>query len=160
MAQKSGIKRLIHDITDLIELQFELFAVDGKLFFSKSLVGLTCLTIASATAISSVTIGLSSLAGWLHFEHEWGVPAALLVAAALGLLITTCLLVGVFVSARSAMASVGESRTELKENVAWLKALLLRDNFPPGSSGDEEHEPHDAFNTEFYRQRESWPDRV
>lgn len=127
---ESGFQRVVTDIGELCELQWELFLVDStearKSLFPAllSLIAIGCLT---AAAILALTMGVA----WTLVEQTslpMG-PAFLLVAVGATLIasITAWFAWSQF---NRALDHYRDSRSEFSENLRWLRATLLQAEVP------------------------------
>ena len=83
MDQPSGFRRVVRDVADLCELQFELLAVDGKIAVHRSAIAAVTLLIGAIFGLSAVVAIVLALASLLHEQAGWTISSSLLAAAGL-----------------------------------------------------------------------------
>lgn len=125
MHNESGFKRVARDVTDLFELQMQLFAVDSQAAIHRAVVAAVLMVSALVIALAALTTLLLS-AGWgLHEWLEWPLGLSLLLVAVVALVVTAVLALIGFRSLRRALALLDEPKRELTENLRWLKATII-----------------------------------
>ncbi len=141
MTQPSGFRRVARDIADLCELQAELIAVDGKAAARRSGMAAALLMIATVFGLSATTATVFALASLLHEQAQWTVSNSLLVAAAGAAVIGGLLVYAGSRVMKSAMTALDETRSELAENLRWIKEVVTTPEPSQGSSGNEYNSP-------------------
>ncbi|WP_153556417.1 phage holin family protein [Roseimaritima sediminicola] len=131
MNNESGFKRVARDVSDLFELQMQLFAVDSQEAVRKVVKASVLLGIAAVIGLSVVTV-LILAAGWgIHEVAEWPLSVSMLTSAVVFLLVAGILgWVGV-TALKRALALLDEPKRELAENLRWIKATLLAPDTSP-----------------------------
>lgn len=125
MSNESGFKRVARDVTDLFELQMQLFAVDSQEAMRRVVKAVVLIAIAAVIALATMTT-LVMAAGWaLHEFAGWPLSLSLLSAGIGGLVIGGALALMGLVALRRALALLDEPKRELTENLRWLKATIL-----------------------------------
>lgn len=137
-----GVRRVVSDIVDLCELQWQLLTVDGQEAKRRAVQAAVVLAIAICIALASlpsVTIGL----GWLlHDQIGLSVGLSLLIVGSVALLLALIAgMIGLRILSKAG-DSLDETRRELAENIRWIKGAVLhphssarnqirRESFPP-----------------------------
>lgn len=131
MSNESGFKRVARDVTDLFELQMQLFAVDSQEAMRKAVKAVVLIGIAAAVTLATMTT-LVMAAGWgLHEYSGWPLSLSLLSAGIGGLVISGLIAFVGVVALRRALALIAEPKRELTENLKWLKATILAPSTSP-----------------------------
>jgi hypothetical protein len=137
MSQSSGFRRVVRDIADLCELQFELLAVDGKLAKRHSGIAAAILTFASILGLSAALTTVLALAAILHEHAEWTIGASLLASAGIAAFIGAIFAVVGSLFLKKAMAALDESRSEFAENLRWIRAAIVAPEDSPRAQVNE-----------------------
>jgi len=137
MPKQHGVTQLVNDIVSLCELQFELLAVDGKKAIEKGVIGLLTTVVAFAFAIASLTVLLGACVWFVHVAADLSLGWSLLTAGMIGFIVSAALLWVSFRTVKSAVAAMGETRSELSQNIKWLKASLLQNHLPMNQTDDD-----------------------
>lgn len=127
---ESGFQRVVTDIGELCELQWELFLVDSR-EARKSLapamlatIAVICLVVA---AIVAFTLGLA----WtLAQQTALDMGSALLLVALFAALIALGSIWFAWSQMNHALDHYRDSRSEFSENLRWLKSTLLQPEVP------------------------------
>lgn len=123
--QSGGFHRVMQDVIELCELQWQLLAVDGEEAKRRGVKGialLVCGALVLLAAFNALVIGVGYL---LHeyFEFSIGIGIVISCGAFFVLALISCLL-----GARSlgkANESLAETKREFAENVRWIKSVVL-----------------------------------
>lgn len=131
MNMQSSITKVIRDIIDLIELQFQLFSIDAQKAKRASTRAAVFAVGAAALLTPAVTVLLLGLGVLIGELTQWTIGVSVLVVGAI-----SCVIVGVM--AMVALHTLGrvsgamnESKSELVENLKWLKATLVTPSTSP-----------------------------
>jgi uncharacterized membrane protein YqjE len=140
-----SVRRVTRDIADLIELQMQLLSVDLQSAKRQMTQAAACVTLGGMLAGSALTVTLVGCGYLLHESTELSVGQSLVAVGLVVAVIAACLALVALRAARTAAVSMGESKSELAENLRWLKATLI----------DPENSPRNQFRDEsFPRHRE------
>ncbi len=137
MHQPSGFRRVVRDVADLCELQFELLAVDGKIAVQRSATAAVTLLIGAIFGLSAVVAIVLALASFLHEQAEWTISSSLLAAAAIAAVLGGMLAIIGSVILKKAMSALDETRSEFAENLRWIKAAVVAPDASPQSKVSE-----------------------
>jgi len=120
----TGIADLAHDVTTLAELQAQLFWADTRAMGTK--VSLALLTGAFGTIllIGAAVMGMFSLAEYLTVDVGWTRSAAQAIVAAGGAVVAVLAFAVAYRVFKGATSELERSRSELRRNIAWIKAAL------------------------------------
>jgi len=146
--KRGGFQRVIADVIDLCELQWQLLSVDGQEAKRRATNAAVFLCVGAMIALCALLAAVLG-AGWLLAESTiFGVGVSFLIVAAVALLIA---LVTLWLGARSlskANESLSETKREFNENVQWIKSVILQPETSPRNqlrhgSFPTEHVPPD-----------------
>ena len=137
MNQSFGFRRVVRDIADLCELQVELLAADGKVATCRSGTAAALLVIAAIFGLSAAVTVVLALASLLHEQADWTVSSSLLASASVAVGFAACFAIVGFVVLKKAIAALDETRSELAENLRWIKAAVVAPETSPRSQVDE-----------------------
>lgn len=133
MSTVAGFKRVARDVTDLCELQLQLLAVDGKVATRRGALAGLALGLALTISVSAITTLLLS-AGWaVHEFFHWPVSGGLLLSAGVALVVVVVLVWIAYRALKQALGCLDETRSEMAQNLKWIKSMLS-DDLPPGSA--------------------------
>lgn len=131
MNQSSSFQRVIRDILDLCELQMQLLSVDSQAAKRKLAKAIMCGSVAAVLAGSTLTVLLAACGLLLGELSQLSTGMAMLVVCAV-MLVVVALLGGIALFAvKSAVAAMQETKSELAENLRWLKATLVSPDKSP-----------------------------
>ena len=146
----NGVQRIVSDIVDLCELQWQLLTVDGQEAKRRAVKAAVVLAIAASVALASL---LSATIGLAWLLHEWsGLTEGLsflIVSGAALLLAGIAGLYGLQLLSKAG-ESLHESRREFAENIRWLKGVVL---YPKTSARNQLR--HGTFSPEHVDREES-----
>jgi uncharacterized membrane protein YqjE len=121
-----GVRRIINDLTDLCELQWQLLQIDSqeaRRYATRSFL----LLVITACLLLPGLLAAALSAGWLIHEFTaLSVGFAFLVVSIAVLLFAA---ICGFLSLRTfskASASLSETRREFSENVRWVRSVFLK----------------------------------
>lgn len=117
---------MLHDVVSLGELQAHLLAVDARESLQKAQAPAALLTIGVAVGLAAVTSLLFALAEGLVLQFHWERALAYLVSGLCGSALAGLLLWAAWRRAGVAAEVFLRSRTELSENIRWVKTALTR----------------------------------
>ncbi|PHQ32959.1 phage holin family protein [Rhodopirellula bahusiensis] len=125
MPNNASIQKVLRDVLDLCELQWQLLSVDAQAAKRKLTSAAIFTSIAVALAGSALTVLLIGFGFLLDELTELSTGGALVTLA-----VTTFVIVGVlmFIAAKAIQAAtdaMAETKSELSENVRWLKATMI-----------------------------------
>jgi len=129
--KSSGVRRVIADIIELCELQWQLLTVDGQEAKRRAVKGVIYLMISLLSGIAA-TFAAVLAAGWLlHDQLGWSVGIALTLVSGVSIVITGLAgLMGTRTMVK-ANASLRETKEEFSENVRWIKQVVLEPHSSP-----------------------------
>jgi Putative Actinobacterial Holin-X, holin superfamily III len=139
MSQPSGIRRVIRDIADLCELQFELLAVDGKEAVRLSFAAIAAIIFAAIFGLAAVSGSVLALAAAFHENFDWTISSSLLAATGIAAAIAAVSGILGWSLVKKATSSLDETRSEFAENLRWIKAAIVS---PEDASHLQVHEEH------------------
>ena len=112
---------VLHDVTELAELQAKLLAADLKMTGRRTIVPTVCLTVATCLLLGLVPVVLLAAAELMLQHTELSRPIALLLSSGLGLLLAGVFAVVGWLKLKSVFRELESSTTELKQNISWIK---------------------------------------
>jgi len=117
-------RALAGDVVELVELQTDLLKVDAKDWTKRLILPIVLICAAIGVGIGCIPILLGSLAEALVVWLNIGRSLALLIAGAVGLLVTAiCGAIG-WLRLRGSFSVFSRSREELQRNIRWLRRVL------------------------------------
>ena len=119
-----NVAGVIHDVTELIELQARLFAADIKAAVRESILPLVLMVTAVCILLGAMPVLLLGVAEVLAAQVEWSRTVSLLVAAGMGVGVALLVLVIAWWRLRRGISHLDGSLEELERNVAWIKQVL------------------------------------
>lgn len=126
----SGFRQLLRDCLDLFELQTQLISVDAQAAKSKLTRAIACGLVGIAIGSSTITVVMIT-AGLLISELvAMSAGIAMLIVSVVGSVIVLASLAVAALSMKAAASAMQETKSELAENMRWLKATLIS----PGDS--------------------------
>ena len=131
MNTPSSIGKVIRDIVELMELQFQLFSIDAqkaKLAFRRAVIFAVAAAVLLTPAITTLFIGLGFLVGELT---SWSIGLSLLVVGAVATIVMGLLAVIGLATLGRVSDAMNESKSELVENMKWIKATVLAPSTSP-----------------------------
>ncbi len=150
MHRNSSFQKVIHDLIDLWELQWQLFSVDAQAAKRSLGRAIVCSLVALLLVGSGFTVFLFGLGFLLD---EWTVLStgtALLIVGAGTLVVVGVLLLIAMSGAKSAAAAMDESKSEFSENLRWLKATLVAPDSSPRNQFRRESFTNDGRRERYY----------
>ncbi|EGF24546.1 hypothetical protein RBWH47_00093 [Rhodopirellula baltica WH47] len=131
MPNNASIQKVLRDVLDLCELQLQLLSVDAQAAKRKLTSAAIFTAIAVALAGSALTVLLVGFGFLLDELTELSTGGALVTLA-----VATFVLVGVLMlvaakAIQAATAAMAETKSELAENVRWLKATMISPSTSP-----------------------------
>lgn len=128
---RDGIGELLHDIVTLGELQAELLAADGRQSLQKAQAPIIMLVIGAVIGLGATPVLLMALAEGLHEGLEWSRWLSYLVSGVVGAALGGGLMYFAYSKSGEIIGVFMRSRTELAENIKWIKYALTRGRRPP-----------------------------
>jgi glucan phosphoethanolaminetransferase (alkaline phosphatase superfamily) len=135
----TGIRRVVRDVADLCELQLELLAVDGKEATQRSAAAFGMVLVASVFGLSAVTVAVLALASALHENWEWTLSSSLLAAAGIAALGAIMFAILSFIFVKRAVSAFNETRSELAENMRWIKFAIVSSEYSGYENGKQKN---------------------
>ncbi|KAA1261336.1 hypothetical protein LF1_38830 [Rubripirellula obstinata] len=121
----SGFRRVIRDCIDLAELQFQLFSIDSQEARRKASTAAALAGTAAALGASVLTVLLVGFGFLLHEQAELPVGVSLLIVCGVSLFLIAILVWSAIRLIRTATTAMAETKSELAENLRWIKATIL-----------------------------------
>lgn len=120
-----NLSDVAHDITQLVELQGQLFVVDLKEAQQKLKTPIILAAVGGLVSLCAMPLLLVAIAQGLMLAglQSW---AAYAIVSVVGLAIGGLLLWQSWMSMKDSALVLDRSRAELAQNVAWLKQMLKR----------------------------------
>ena len=115
---------VMHDITELLELQTKLLASDSKAVVRRAVLPVVLVGVGLAVLLGSTPIALESLAEYFFHLFAWHRSLAFLAAASCGLIFSVLLLGMAWWRFRHVFDELNNSREELTRNISWIKQSL------------------------------------
>jgi uncharacterized integral membrane protein len=128
---RNGVSGLLHDVTSLAELQFELLKVDAATASRKAAVPAVLIGSAVVLGLSTIPLVLLAIAQVFRDQAGWPPALATLTAVLIGLVLAGVVGTLGYFGIRRAVEPLDRSRDELNRNIAWLKNALRRHSAGP-----------------------------
>lgn len=135
-----GFRQIFRDCLDLFELQAQLISVDAQAAKAKFQRAIACSVAGLAIAASTLTVAMITAALLISEFATLSLGVSMLIISGIGAAIIVTLLGIAVLSLKSAASFMEETKSELAENMRWLKATLVN----PGES------PRDQLRSESY----------
>lgn len=123
--RESSFQRVIRDVTELFELQIQLFSVDSQVARRKLVRAAIYGGAAAVLAGSALTVALIACGFLLDEATELSTGGALLVVSVIVFVIVAVLGWLAVAAVEAATDAMSETKSELAENIRWLKATLI-----------------------------------
>lgn len=121
-----GIAELVHDMIELIELQFQLLAVDLREGRARAIVLLILGGMAMMLFLGALPVLLFG-AGWLlATSTELTMPAAFAIVGVITIIVSAIITVIAYFQMTHVMEIFQRSRRELNSNLNWIKRTLRK----------------------------------
>jgi len=124
-----NVAGLAHDLLSLADLQLKLLVLDVQESSARALTPAAMLLGGACLALGGMPVLLLGLGGMLAMWTSWPAPVAYLIVAVAAMVIGAVL---VWLSAtrlQKAFEVLGRSRTELNDNIAWIKKVIQQTSF-------------------------------
>lgn len=121
-----GTADLLHDMLTLAELQWQLFALDGRQYVRGLLWPAVWLACGTALALSCLPLALVVLALALVETTSLSIAQAFGVALAVGFGLALGLIGSVVWFVRRRLVFLQRSKSQWQQNLRWLKDMLQR----------------------------------
>jgi hypothetical protein len=121
----TGIGDMGNNLVTLTTLQAQLAAEDFRESASRALPALIAAAVLIPLGFASVTAGLFGLAYWVAAGLDIPLGRSLLLVAAGGIILCSCMTVFVIQRLRASLSSFRRSGEELERNIAWLRTVLM-----------------------------------
>jgi hypothetical protein len=118
------VGKLLHRLLDLMELQSELLKVDARDGFRSLAPPAIFIGVGVVAAFAGIFALLLAVAALLNQWAGWSVPLSLFTAGVLGMLLAAGSVLFGWQLTRKALSTFDRSRTEFRNNLAWLKTTL------------------------------------
>lgn len=116
--------QVVHDITELAELQAKLFAADLHATKKRAILPIVILVISVCLLLGVVPVALLGVAELLVQYGELARSTAVLLAAAAGLIIAGVMAVIAGLRLKNGLSELSRSKRELSRNIEWIKTSL------------------------------------
>lgn len=120
------IARLAHDLIELIELQFQLLAVDLREGKSRAILPLVLAAIAMLLFLGALPVMLVGASWLLVSLTNLSVPAAFLIVGVAALAVSVILGLAAYYKLKQVARIFVRSQRELKSNLNWIKRTLQK----------------------------------
>lgn len=148
MNTNSGFGRVTRDVLDLVELQMQLLSVDSQEAKRKAVRAILFAAVGATLAGSALTTAMVGGGFLLHELADWTVGASLLTIAAATLALVIVLLVAAMHAVKTAAAAMSETKSELAENLKWIKAVIISPQTSPRNQLRSENFPESAISVD------------
>lgn len=148
MHRNSSFQKVIRDLVDLWELQWQLFSVDAQAAKRSLGRSIVCSLVALLLVGSGITVFLFGLGFLLDEWTQLSTGMSLLAVGVATLVVVGVLLLIAMSGAKTAAAAMDESKSEFSENLRWLKATLIVPESSPRNQFRRE-----SFTNEGHRER-------
>jgi hypothetical protein len=128
---REGVGELLSDIVSLGELQAQLLMVDARESMQKARTPILLLVVGAVLGLGATPVLLIALAEGLMLLFELKPALAYLVSGLVGALVGGLLIWLAWRQSGDVIAVFLRSRTELAENIRWIKHALTRGRRPP-----------------------------
>jgi uncharacterized membrane protein YqjE len=118
------VGKLLHRLLNLIDLQTELFKVDARDGFRSLAPPAILIGGGVVAAFGGIFVLLLTVAALLNQWAEWSTTVSLFTAGVLGLLFAAGSILLGWQLTRKALSTFDRSKTELRNNLEWLKTTL------------------------------------
>ncbi|WP_425401047.1 phage holin family protein [Aeoliella sp.] len=122
--QRGPTRQLFADVVELAELQLELLKSDAREATRNVLSSLVIGVFAACLVLASVPVILAGIAHWITQSTELSLAAGLSCTGAAAALVASILGVVAYRLGCQGAKSLERSRSELQQNLAWLKSTL------------------------------------
>jgi len=119
-----NLGQLGNDVLTLVELQAELLQVDLRDWAKSFVKPVVALVMALVIAVASLPVLLMALGYLLSEATDLSLGVSMLIAAAAGLLTAGICVALAVMWLKSGQRLLQRFRTELRQNIAWLKQVL------------------------------------
>ena len=126
-----NVADVLHDVTELAELQAKLLFADSKDTMRRALLAAVVMVVGLCLVLGCIPVTLSAIGYAVHQQTSMSIPLSLTVAAGGTLLLAVLLLVVGWLRLRRSFNTLDRSREELSRNVAWIKQSFKRKDHPP-----------------------------
>lgn len=119
-----NVAEVLHDLTEMAELQGRLFAVDLRECRARVFFGIVFGAFAAVLLLATCGVAMEALAAALVEYVELSHVAGLTISATFGVVVALLLAVFAWWRLRGALKTFERSREEIRRNIAWLKDAL------------------------------------
>ncbi|MCA9173008.1 MAG: phage holin family protein [Planctomycetales bacterium] len=121
-----GVSDVLHDVTELAELQVKLLAADSKAAVRRVALPAALVALGCCLALGSVPVMLFALSSAIQQFTRLPESATLALAAGGGMLLAGTLGALGWARIASSVDEFDRSRAELSQNIAWVKRSFKR----------------------------------
>lgn len=122
----SNATDILHDVTELAELQIKLFAADIKATSRQSAKHIAVLVLGASGLLGVMPVLLMGVAALLVEEYDLSPAQSLLTSAVGGFGVAGVVIFVGWLGLRRGLAQLNNSNEELARNLAWVKKTLKR----------------------------------
>lgn len=115
---------VMHDVTELAELQAKLLATDVNTMKRRVTIPIVLLVVAVSVLLGLIPVALLGVAELFVVYAELSRVGALFAAAGCGAGVTLVLAIIAWIKLKSSFTALENSRQELQRNIAWIKTTL------------------------------------
>ena len=120
----SSVADVLHDVTELAELQARLFASDLLKAKRRSILGVVCFAVGGCLLLGLIPVFLMGAAELLTQSTDIKSASALLMVAGCALLAAAATSAVGWIQFKGVLAELENSKIELKQNINWIKRTL------------------------------------
>jgi hypothetical protein len=125
-----GVRHLLADISELVELQTRLTTNDLKSSLARLIAPMSLLVVAAVVLLGTIPVLLLAIASALVIELQWSSYAAQFASGGLAILTAIMLVLVAILKLKRVAAPMERSVSELGKNIETIRDLL-RDNSHP-----------------------------
>jgi divalent metal cation (Fe/Co/Zn/Cd) transporter len=121
---RRNISQLGSDVITLMELQTELLQADLRQWTQTMVKAVVALLVALVLLLASTPILLMSLGYFINESTDLSMAASMIIAAGVAILVAAIFAAVGFWMLKREKSVLSRFRSELKQNIAWLKHVL------------------------------------
>ncbi len=134
---KSSFGAVLHDVTELVELQCQLIALNSREAKATAMRAVMLGTLASGLFAVAALFSLGAVALALYEYTELRMWSAFAIVGVGSLVLSAALGWGASAALKHCGTAWRASKQELAENVRWLKRSLSGQSSPPAQNGSD-----------------------
>jgi uncharacterized membrane protein YqjE len=119
-----GVRRLLADITELVELQGRLVASDVKCLAEATIRPLILCAVSMLLMLGALPVLLLALANYFVVEFDWSLSLAQLFAASVAILLGSALSAVAVKKLMACGSPLSSSKAELEKNLDTVREML------------------------------------